>query len=164
MRALPVLSLTLVLAACSAGRIDRGIFYSPKGYQVRLPAQGWAVKPGSAADLELRRHEPAGGMLADATCDDKTVGRPLNILARHLTFGLKDRVAKDGGALTVGGRPAQRAVVHGRLDGAAVGVEAVVVKGDRCVYDFLYVAPDDAFEAGRDDFRAFVESLSGVAR
>ena len=66
--------------------------------------------------------------------------------------------------MTVGGWPAQRAVVHGRLDGAAVGVEAVVVKGDRCVYDFLYVAPAASFETGRGDFRAFVESFSGAPR
>jgi hypothetical protein len=103
-------------------------------------------------------------MLADATCDDKTAGRPLNVLARHLTIGLKDRVVEDGGALTVDGRPAQRSVVRGSLDGTAVGVEAVVVKGERCVYDLLYVAPVANFDTGRGDFRAFVESFSGAGK
>jgi hypothetical protein len=55
-------------------------------------------------------------------------------------------------------------VVRGSLDGAQVGVEAVVIKGDRCVYDLLYVAPVAAFETGRGDFRAFVESFNGGAR
>lgn len=154
----------VLLTGCSASRIENGIFYSPKGYQVSLPRQGWAVKPGGAAELELQRQDPAGGMLADATCDDKTAGRPLTVLTRHLTFGLKDRILEDGGPLTLAGRPAQRAVVRGSLDGAQVGVEAVVIKGERCVYDFLYVAPAAAFETGRDDFRAFVESFSGGAR
>ena len=154
----------VLLAACSASRIENGVFYSPKGYQVSLPRQGWRVQPGGAAELELQRQDPAGGMLADATCDDKTAGRPLTVLTRHLTFGLKDRVLEDGGPLTLAGRPAQRAVVRGSLDGAPVGVEAVVIKGERCVYDFLYVAPAAAFETGRGDFRAFVESFSGGAR
>jgi hypothetical protein len=158
------LLVAVLLAGCSASRIENGVFYSPKGYQVSLPRQGWAVKPGGAAELELQRQDPAGGMLADATCDDKTAGRPLTVLTRHLTFGLKDRVLEDGGPLTVAGRPAQRAVVRGSLDGARVGVEAVVIKGERCVYDFLYVAPAAAFEIGRGDFRAFVESFSGGAR
>jgi len=154
-----------LLAGCSAaGHIDNGVFYSSKGYQVSLPSQGWAVKPGGAAELELQRRNPEGGMLADATCDDKTAGRPLSILARHLTFGLKDRVLEDGGPLTLAGRPAQRSVVRGSVDGTAVGVEAVVVKGERCVYDFLYVAPAASFETGRGDFQAFVESLSGATR
>jgi hypothetical protein len=164
MKSAGVLLAALLLAGCSAGRIDNGVFYSPKGYQVSLPRQGWAVRHGGAAELELQRRDPAGGMLADATCEDNTAGRPLPVLARHLTFGLKDRVLEDGGTLTLAGRPAQRAVVRGSLDGTPVGVEAVVVKGDRCVYDFLYVAPAAAFEAGRGDFRAFVESFNGGAR
>jgi len=164
MKATGVILATVLLAGCSASRIENGVFYSPKGYQVSLPRQGWAVRPGGAAELELQRQDPAGGMLADATCDDKTAGRPLTVLARHLTFGLKDRVLEDGGTLTLAGRPAQRSVVRGRVDGTPVGVEAVVVKGDRCVYDFLYVAPAAAFETGRGDFRAFVESFTGDAR
>jgi len=43
-----------------------------------------------------------------------------------------------------------------------VTVEAVVLKGRRCVYDFLYVAPTAAFETGRGDFKAFVGSFSGA--
>ena len=160
-----LLLIAALLAGCSAaGHIDNGVFYSSKGYQVSLPSQGWAVKAGGTAELELQRRNPEGGMLADATCDDKTAGRPLAILARHLTFGLKDRVLEDGGPLTLAGRPAQRSVVRGSVDGTAVGVEAVVVKGERCVYDFLYVAPAESFETGRGDFQAFVESLSGATR
>ena len=64
----------------------------------------------------------------------------------------------------VGGRPAERTVVRGKADGAEVAVEAVVLKGKRCVYDFVYVAPADAFEAGRGDFRAFVESFAEAMR
>ena len=41
-----------------------------------------------------------------------------------------------------------------------IAVDAVTLKGDRCVYDFLYVAPVDQFEAGRPEFQAFVESLA----
>ena len=159
-----LLATALFATGCSASHIESGVFYSPKGYQVSLPRQGWRVQPGGAAELELQRRDPAGGMLADATCDDKTAGRPLTVLSRHLTFGLTERVVEDGGTFTLAGRPAQRAVVRGRIDGAQVGVEAVVIKGDRCVYDFLYVAPAAAFETGRGDFRAFVESFKGDAR
>ncbi len=62
---------------------------------------------------------------------------------------------------TVGGRPAAHRVIRGRRDGADVTVEAVVLKGERCVHDFLYVAPPGEFENGRQDFRLFVESFAG---
>ena len=162
-RARGLLLVTAVLAGCSsASHLESGVFHSAKGYRVSLPAQGWAVKPGGTAELELERRDPAGGMLADATCEAKTAGRPLNVLTRHLTFGLQDRVVSANEPTTVDGRPAQRAVVHGNMDGRPVGVEAVVVKGDRCVYDFLYVAPAASFEVGRGDFQAFVQSFSGT--
>jgi hypothetical protein len=50
--------------------------------------------------------------------------------------------------------------LRGKLDGVEVGVEAFVVHGPRCVYDFLYVAPVDEFAATRDAFHRFVESLA----
>ena len=158
------LLVTALLAGCSASHIESGVFHSAQGYRVSLPAQGWVVKTGGTAELELERRDPAGGMLADATCEAKTVTRPLNVLTRHLTFGLQDRVLTDRGPLTVDGRPAQRVLVHGNMDGQPVGVEAVVVKGERCIYDFLYVAPAASFEAGRGDFQAFVQSFSGTVR
>jgi len=164
MRAAGALVVAVVLAGCSASRIENGVFYSSKGYQLSLPGNGWAVLSGGDAELELQRKNPDGGMLADATCEAKTVTRPLNVLTRHLTFGLQDRVLTDRGPLTVDGRPAQRVLVHGNMDGQPVGVEAVVVKGERCIYDFLYVAPAASFEAGRGDFQAFVQSFSGTAR
>ena len=156
--------LALVAAGCSTGRIESGVYYSPKGYHVSLPPSGWSVKRARAVDLELQRATPPGGMLADATCEGKEVRRPLDVLTRHLTFGLKERVVEESGSLTVGGLPAQRAVLRGSVDGTPVKVAAIVVKGDQCVYDFLYVAPPEAFESGRADFQAFVESVNGSAR
>jgi hypothetical protein len=153
-----------VLAACSANGIEGGVYHSPKGYAVTLPDHGWQVQSGGAADLELKREAPPGGMLADATCDGREPGRPLSILARHLTFGLTDRTTIESDARTVGGRPAAHQVLRGSTDGAEVLVEAVVVEGERCIHDFLYVAPVAAFDAGRPDFAALVESLSGPTR
>lgn len=155
------LGLAAWLAGCgTAGRIEGGTFHSAKGYTVRLPDQGWRVQAGGRADLELARDAPPGGMLADATCEGPELGRPLPVLARHLTFGLAARETVESGTRVLGGRPAARTLVRGLVDGAPVTVEAVVVKGERCVHDFLYVAPTRQFEAGRRDFQSLVESLA----
>jgi hypothetical protein len=160
----PALGLAALLAGCATatGRIEGGTFYSPKGYTVKLPEAGWRVEPGGA-DLELRRDVPAGGMLADATCDGREVGRPLPVLARHLVFGLTRPVTVKSDMRTVNGRPAAHQVLRGVIDGREVEVETVVIKGDRCVHDFLYVAPSGQLEAGRRDFEAFVESFASGA-
>jgi len=156
------LAALLLVAGCAATRAaDDGTFRSPKGYQLGLPRDGWRVERSAGADLELARSEPPAGMLADATCGGREMDRSLPVLTRHLTFGLTDRQTVESDTWTVAGRPASHQIVKGRRDGAEVTVEAVVMKGDRCVHDFLYVAPPGEFEAGRRVFRLFVESFVG---
>ncbi len=164
--ALSALGLALVLGGCSTavGRVENGVFISPKGYRVRLPSDGWRVEARSDADLELKRNTPKLGMLVNATCEGQEVDRPLPVLARHLTFGLQPRETVAQDVRDVNGRPAAHRVVRGRLDGVEVAVEAIVVKGSRCVHDFLYVAPTSEFESGRRDFDALVDSFSEEPR
>lgn len=156
-----VLGLLLLHAGCSAARIENGTFHSPKGYQVGVPRDGWRVEPDAAADLRLERTVTPGAMLVDASCGGRELDRSLGVLARHLTFGLTDRRTVESDTWTVDGRSAAHRVIRGRRDGVEVTVEAVVLKGERCVHDFLYVAPPGEFEDGRRDFRLLVESFAG---
>jgi len=158
------LAFAILLAGCSASRIESGVFHSPKGYSLTIPDGGWRLAPRGEADLELTRDAPPGGMLADATCAGRERDRTLSVLARHLTFGLTERVMVESDSRSVDGRPAEHRVVRGLADGMPVTVEALVVQGERCIHDFLYVAPAGDFEGGRKDFRAFVQSLVRSAR
>jgi hypothetical protein len=155
-------SLLALLAAsgCTANRIERGVFHSKKGYEVSLPGSAWQVAPSSKADLELKRAAPPGGMLADATCGERVARRSPETLVRYLVFGLTQRSEVRTEPVTVRGRPGARTTLRGQLDGTDVAVDAVSLKDGQCVYDFLYVAPVDSFDAGRADFQAFVESLA----
>ena len=163
-RVTQALGLGLLLTGCGMSRIENGTFYSAKGYQVRLPGAGWQIDRDRTADLALRRDAPAGGMMADATCEGKPLAYPLPLLARHLTFGLTNRVTVERRSEVVRGQPAEHEVVRGTANGIDVAVEAVVVKTARCVHDFLYVAPAAGFDAGRADFKAFVESFAESPR
>ena len=59
-------------------------------------------------------------------------------------------------AQSIGGRERRR-----RQSDERVRVESYTLRGERCVYDLLFVAEPQAFDAGRGDFRRFVESFSG---
>ena len=162
-----VVAVSFFLAGCasgSAGRVENGTFSSPKGYQVRLPPVGWNVTANPNADLELRRTVPSGAMLVDASCGGAEVDRSLPVLARQLTVGLTNRQTVESDTWTIGTRTAVHRVIRGKSDGADVMVEAVVLKGERCVHDFLYVAPPGDFEKGRPDFKLLVESFAGDRR
>jgi hypothetical protein len=151
----------ILLAGCATetGRIENGMFYSAKGYRVTLPPAGWRLDAGQRADLALRGDARGGGMVVDATCGGREAARPLDVLARHLTFGLTRREVLENGTSTVGGREAAHSVVRGLAEGRPVTVEALVVRAEPCVHDFLYVAPSEAFDSGRPAFRALVESF-----
>lgn len=151
--------MLLAFSGCSASRIERGVFHSPKGYRVSLPPGLWRVSSDSRADLELRHARAQAGILAHATCGGKAALRSLPVLARHLTFGLKERRVLERREASVGGWPAIRVLLQGHLDGVAVKAEAYVIKGERCVHDLVYVAPPGEFSTGQPDFQAFVRSF-----
>jgi hypothetical protein len=157
-----LLAIVLVAGGCATamGRIENGVFHSVKGYRVTLPPTGWRVDAGQRADLALLGDARAGGMVVDATCGGREVARPLDVLARHLTFGLTRREVLEDGTSTVGGREAAHSVIRGLAAGRTVTVEALVARAEPCVHDFLYVAPSEAFDSGRPAFRALVESFA----
>jgi hypothetical protein len=149
--------MALGTAGCADKRIEHGVFRAGN-YLVAVPS-GWQVESDSRADLALARQGAPGGMLVHATCEGRTPRRTLDVLMRHLLFGLKDRRIVERADVMVNGYPAERAVFEGNSEGRTVWGEAYVVKADECVYDLLYIAPPEFFDQGREDFDRVVRSL-----
>ncbi len=156
-------ALTLALGACAGRRIVDGVYRAPSGYRVTVPGAAWEVAPDSRADLELRHRTAPVGMLANAVCDPAVARRGWDVLAQHLLIGMRDREVVEAGEAPVNGRVASHRVLEGRMRQTddRVRIESYTLKGDRCVYDLLYVAPPAAFDAWRGDFQRFVESFAG---
>jgi hypothetical protein len=152
----------VALTGCRSATVENGRYASPKGYAVAVPSPGWTVVAQDEADMEWQRTSPSARMLVHGSCEDGTPRRTLPVLARQLMMGVRDRTVIEKGELTIAGRPTGHVVVEGRsVDGPErVRIEAFVVKDTRCVYDFLYAAPVDVFEASRADFRRVVDSLT----
>jgi hypothetical protein len=156
-------ALTLALGACAGRRIVDGVYHAPSGYRVALPGPGWEIMTDSRADLELRNRTAPAGMLANAVCDPAVARRGWDVLAQHLLIGMRDRAVVEANETPVNGRVASHRVLEGRMRQSddRVRVESYTLKGDRCVYDLLYVAPPETFDAWRGDFQRFVESFGG---
>jgi hypothetical protein len=102
-------------------------------------------------------------MLVNADCDPAVARRDRRVLARHLQLGLRDRAVVTVEEVPVNGRLASHRVLEGRMrqSDERVRVESYTLKGDTCVYDLLYVAAPEVFDAWRGDFGRFVESFAG---
>ena len=156
-----MLSAVLLLSGCAVKRIENGVYHSSKGYRVVIPGNEWAPFDESPADLELRHRASPAGMAIHVVCEGAAPRRATDALARQLLIGLRDRALIERGSTEIGGRPASRAVLDGRLDGspARVRMETLVMADGRCVYDFMYVAPPATFDTTRADFTRFVDSF-----
>jgi hypothetical protein len=160
-RAAALAATALVLGACAGRRIEHGLYHAPSGYRVAVPREGWDVVDGSRADLELRRREAPAGMLVNALCDRRVAHHDWSVLTRQLLLGLRERVIVETNDVPLDGRVAYHRLLEGRMRDSEerVRIESYTLKNDRCVYDLLYVAPPEAFEAGRPAFHRFVESF-----
>lgn len=147
------------LVGCAAGaRLEGGVYVvREKGYRVVAP-EGWE-RIASEADLALRQPAGGGGLMAHATCEGKTPGRPLPVLVRHLRFGLRDVKGLDEAPVELSGQRGVRSRFVARLDDVPVSVSAVTLQGGRCVYDLVVVAPEGRLPAVADDFARFTESF-----
>jgi len=154
--------VALLAAGCAGRRIEHGVFYSTKGYRVRIPGPEWTVVDESRADLELRTRDGRAGMLANATCEAQAARRPADVLQRQLLLGVRDRRLLERGAVSVAGRPGTRTVVEAGAAGGGgrVRIETVTVTDPRCVYDLIYAAPVDVFAERQADFAGFVASFT----
>jgi hypothetical protein len=155
--------LVLAVGACAGRRIVDGVYHAPSGYRVTVPGPAWEVAADSRADLELRHRTAPAGMVANAVCDPAVARRGWDVLGQHLLIGMRDRAMLEANEAPVNGRVASHRLLEGRMQQTdeRVRVESYTLKGDRCVYDLLYVAPPEAFDAWRGDFERFVQSFTG---
>ncbi len=158
------LGLMLALAGCATGRMLGGVFHAPaERYRVRPPGDPWVAASLEPERLVFRAADLPAAMALLEDCTRPQAGE-LTWVARHLFFGLKDRRTLQREAARVGGQPAVRSRIAGRLDGEPVALEAVTLRHAGCVYDLVYTAPPASFEVGRPAFEAFVASFAPGAR
>jgi hypothetical protein len=155
--------LLLALGACAGRRLVDGVYHAPSGYRVTVPGPAWEVAADSRADLELRHRTAPAGMVANAVCDPAVARRDWDVLGQHLLIGMRDRAMLEANETPVNGRVASHRLLEGRMQQSdeRVRVESYTLKGDRCVYDLLYVARPEVFDAWRGDFQRFVQSFAG---
>jgi hypothetical protein len=160
MRHLLPLSLLLVCTVgCHRGvRFENHVFTKPGvSYRVGELAPIWERVKLSENDLAWYTEDTGHALQVNSTCQGEDV--PLDVLTRHLLMGFTERQAVSEGKVVVDEREALRSHYQAKLDGVPVELLMVVLKKDRCVYDFTYVAPLGRFEERVGDFESLVHGF-----
>lgn len=148
----------ILLTACATGHINgRTYVNEAKSFVVQLPSEAWDLETGKEPDLLLRHRSRHAGMLVHATCDQTLVHRRLEITARHLFFGIKEREILRHDRRTDNQGEAVEMVLKGELGGRKLLLHGYTVKGPGCVYDLVLFASPEAYAEANREFEAMVQ-------
>ncbi len=84
---------------------------------------------------------------------------PLAVLSSQLLLDIGDKQVVSREYVTLGGEPALRTLLEGKVEGERVMVESYVLTKGELVYDIVYWGRPEEFYVYREDFQRVVESL-----
>ncbi|MCI0483758.1 MAG: hypothetical protein L0Y78_04150 [candidate division NC10 bacterium] len=127
-----------------------------KGFAVPLPPNGWSVETGEEADLLLRHQNRKAGMVVNATCGEIPSGRPLEIVSRHLFFGIRAKEVLRGERRATAQGEVFEVVLRGELDGEELLLHAHTLRGPECVYDLVLFASPEEYSRVNGEFETML--------
>lgn len=131
------------------------------GYEIDYPSvltrPGWQIEPLDDSDLHVRH--PDGSAWAIASNCRATVAR-VETLAAELARATGGRALEPGRPIVHAGLEGWSQRLEGRDNGHPVDIKTVTVRGPRCTYDWILLAPDlERLDALAPDFDAWWQSF-----
>ena len=128
-------------------------------YRVGPLPGGWERLRTNARAIAFYHPAYRATIYTDAFCGGSFSDAPDEVLIGGMVGGLQELKTLHQEPLMLDGRGALRRRMHAALDGVPLELDAMVVKKDDCLFDFLAVAPFPADPAVRADFVAFYEGF-----
>jgi hypothetical protein len=159
--ALLALSLAAAAGGCGKSASFDGRVYRDEtlAFQVGPAPRTWHQLETSHGLLAFRDEGQNATVLVNGRCGKDGDDVPLTALVAHLFMRFTERTVEEDEVVPFDGREAKRVVLSAKLDGVPKRFEAVVLKKDGCVYDFVLVTPPETFTAARPGFDAFVNGF-----
>jgi hypothetical protein len=157
-------SLSAASAGCAHESFDGRVYHSGREtFGVGPVPATWERMELDGAMLAYRDTASGGSIAVHAQCGRDADDVPLVALTNHLLIGFTERDVKHEETLPFDGREARHTVLHAKLDGVPVTLDAWVLKKDGCVYDVVYVVSPAHYDAGADAFSAFARGFHTAA-
>ena len=156
-RLLPFWMFSVVLSGCWAFGSDGSRLEGR--YRLDAMERPWtSVDPGGA-DFAWW-HRPSGATIyADSNCEKGFSDSSLERLASAQSAAIDDSQQISLREHRLADRDALTAVYSGQVDGVPVVVSTTILKKDRCIYDFVMVAPVSADDSLSADYDSLVASF-----
>jgi hypothetical protein len=157
-----VLAAALLGAGCGAA-FD-GTTYRGKGIAFEVPAQpeSWQALDVSHAAIAFRDVSNDATIAVNGRCGKDAPDVPLVSLTQHLFLQFTEREILTQEVMPFDQREAMHTVMLAKLDGVPKKFDVWVLKKDGCVYDLLFIASPERFEAGIELFRRFAQGFKAL--
>jgi hypothetical protein len=159
------IALLILIIACLAGCsidsfIDSKIAAPPKSttYQISHINNNWTTLNGSIADVAYVNKKNNSTISLNSTCE-RYQDNPLKQLMYNLLANMEDPKWENNQYITLDGREAYKVTIKAKADGVPIKAQAIVMRKNYCVYDFLYSAESKYFNNSTKDFDKFVGSF-----
>ena len=154
-----MLLTVLVAIGCETVQVQgRRVQDKQQRFSVDLPGRDWQLASADGGAIVITNPKVNGTLLL-LISDAPESKAALDVLGRKLFFGMTDKRFLKREECLLGGQLAAYAEIVGKEDGKDVRVAAYSVKAGKHLYDVVYFAPPDDFEAGEKDFRELAASL-----
>src|SRR5262245_56345485 len=152
------------LACAHQGGFSGGFFVKSdvRYYVGNIPA-GWRLKSFKNNDIAYVSEDAAHIISVNATCEGYE-DASLEVLTRHLVIGFTERKLLHQELRMLDGREALASRYLLKMDGVPVELMLVVIKKDKCVYDFWYIAPPGRFEEKLGTFEEILKRFHSEPR
>jgi hypothetical protein len=151
------LCCALSIVACSSTGWDGRVYHAGRAsFRTGPVAPSWERVSVEGAMLAFHDKESGGSLNVYARCGVDGEDVPLGALTKHLLIGFTERTTLEEKIVPMDGREAMHTVVNAKLDGVPLTLSIYVLKKNGCVYDLVWVAPTERFQAGIQGFEAFV--------
>lgn len=154
---LPALAVFGALLGCGATVAFDGETYRDAQVAFRVPRApaDWRPLKVSDAKVAFRDDTRGASILVTARCGISSDDVPLQSLTGQLVMGTTEREYISEEVIPFDGREAMHTVMRAKLDGVKMSYDLYVMKKNGCVYDLVYVAPPDQFDAGAKVFESY---------
>ena len=119
----------------------------------------WTVVDAGGADFAWWHRETGATIYTDSNCEKAFSDSSLERLANAQAAAIDDSQLVELKEHRLSERDALTAIYAGQVDGVPVRVMTTVVKKDRCIYDFVMVAPVSTDAPLEQDYQSLVASF-----
>ena len=129
-------------------------------YRVGALAPEWKRSASRAKVASFYHAQLQSTIYSDAFCGAQFEdAKPAELLSQ-LESGLEGKSQLKRSTIQLSGREALQSAFLGKLDGAEVSTQAIVLKRDRCLFDFVLISQPSFFSAAQADFQAFIAGFA----